>query len=253
MSETLGLPVLPATSQRKVPVVETFGPTIQGEGPLAGVPTYFVRFGLCDYRCSWCDSMYAVDPVTVKANAERMSAEEVCQVLSALPPGPRWVTLSGGNPAIHDLSLLVSMLRTRGLRVAVETQASKFPTWLESVDMLVASPKPPSSGMVTPEHTSETTAFLDWANRRIRQDRRALKIVVFDSDDLDWAIDMVEANPHWDVWLSVGTPVPDDQPTEEILDRFAWLAERVANDGRLRDVRVLPQLHVLAWGQVRGV
>ena len=43
-------------------ISEIFGPTIQGEGPLIGIPTIFVRTGSCDYRCSWCDSLYAVLP-----------------------------------------------------------------------------------------------------------------------------------------------------------------------------------------------
>ena len=52
-----------------LPVVEVFGPTIQGEGELAGVPTAFVRFGGCDYRCSWCDSLFAVLPEDVRDGA----------------------------------------------------------------------------------------------------------------------------------------------------------------------------------------
>ena len=42
-------------------VSEIFGPTIQGEGALIGQPTVFVRTGGCDYRCSWCDSLHAVE------------------------------------------------------------------------------------------------------------------------------------------------------------------------------------------------
>ena len=41
-------------------IAEIFGPTIQGEGALIGLPTVFVRTGGCDYRCSWCDSLHAV-------------------------------------------------------------------------------------------------------------------------------------------------------------------------------------------------
>src|SRR5438105_206992 len=55
------------------PVIEVFGPTVQGEGPDAGRPAYFVRFGGCDYRCSWCDSMYAVEPADVRSHAEHLS------------------------------------------------------------------------------------------------------------------------------------------------------------------------------------
>ena len=57
----------------RFPVVEVFGPTIQGEGELAGVPTAFVRFGGCDYRCTWCDSLHAVLPEDVR-EAPRMTA-----------------------------------------------------------------------------------------------------------------------------------------------------------------------------------
>ena len=42
-------------------IAEIFGPTIQGEGALIGEPTVFVRTGGCDYRCTWCDSLHAVD------------------------------------------------------------------------------------------------------------------------------------------------------------------------------------------------
>jgi 7-carboxy-7-deazaguanine synthase len=35
----------------EVRVSEIFGPTIQGEGALIGLPTVFVRTGGCDYRC----------------------------------------------------------------------------------------------------------------------------------------------------------------------------------------------------------
>jgi 7-carboxy-7-deazaguanine synthase len=43
-------------------ISEIFGPTIQGEGSLVGRPTVFVRTGGCDYRCDWCDTLYAVLP-----------------------------------------------------------------------------------------------------------------------------------------------------------------------------------------------
>ncbi|RWD90497.1 MAG: 7-carboxy-7-deazaguanine synthase QueE, partial [Mesorhizobium sp.] len=43
-------------------ISEIFGPTVQGEGPLIGRPTVFVRTGGCDYRCRWCDTLYAVLP-----------------------------------------------------------------------------------------------------------------------------------------------------------------------------------------------
>ena len=106
-----------------LPVVEVFGPTIQGEGELAGVPTAFVRFGGCDYRCSWCDSLFAVLPEDVR-RAPRMTPAEVAAALAALEGSPEWVTLSGGNPALLELGELVALLHASGRRVTVETQGS---------------------------------------------------------------------------------------------------------------------------------
>jgi 7-carboxy-7-deazaguanine synthase len=63
----------PRVKTRTFPVIEIFGPTIQGEGAEAGLSTHFLRVGGCDYRCSWCDTMYAVDPATVRATARRLT------------------------------------------------------------------------------------------------------------------------------------------------------------------------------------
>jgi len=51
----------------EIRISEIFGPTIQGEGPLIGTPTVFVRTAGCDYRCTWCDTLYAVLPDIVRA------------------------------------------------------------------------------------------------------------------------------------------------------------------------------------------
>src|SRR5215831_5300129 len=51
-----------STMRESIAISEIFGPTVQGEGPLIGQPTVFVRTGGCDYRCVWCDTLYAVLP-----------------------------------------------------------------------------------------------------------------------------------------------------------------------------------------------
>ncbi|MBO1911807.1 7-carboxy-7-deazaguanine synthase QueE, partial [Microvirga sp. 3-52] len=45
----------------KIPVMEVFGPTIQGEGMVMGQKTMFVRTAGCDYSCAWCDSSFTWD------------------------------------------------------------------------------------------------------------------------------------------------------------------------------------------------
>ena len=96
-------PAQPTVRQHTHPVVEIFGPTIQGEGAEAGLPTHFVRLGGCDYRCAWCDTMYAVEPRVFRETAERLSTDAIVRRLSDLGGRPEWVTISGGNPALHRL------------------------------------------------------------------------------------------------------------------------------------------------------
>jgi 7-carboxy-7-deazaguanine synthase len=235
-----------------LPVIEIFGPTVQGEGPDAGVPAYFVRFGGCDYRCNWCDSMHAVDPAEVRANAEHLTTEQIIGRIAALPAGPNLVVLSGGNPALLDLDALVLALRQKHKRVAVETQGSRWRNWLADVDRLVISPKPPSSGMANRDALATLQTFMDKA---ISTSSPVLKLVVFDQADLDWATARHRDHPQLPLFLSAGTDVglPEEETLSRLRKRYRWLCESVARRSDLRTASVLPQLHVIAWGTAKGV
>jgi len=235
------------------PVVEIFGPTIQGEGSEAGLSCHFVRLGGCDYRCSWCDTMYAVEPAEVRRNSEPLSAGQIVDRVEGLAGAPEWVILSGGNPALHELSELVEKLHDLGKKVAVETQGSVWRSWLAGVDQLTVSPKPPSSDMATPEHREQLDRFMAEATDRPTS-RLSLKIVCFDEEDLRWAKDVASTWSEIDLYLSAGTPVPSPPDLlSAVAARFRWLCEQVAADPELAQARVLPQLHVIAWADARGV
>lgn len=238
---------------RTFPIIEVFGPTIQGEGAEAGVATHFVRLGGCDYRCAWCDTMYAVDPETVRRTAIRLTSAQIASRLRELSGSPRWVTISGGNPALFALDPLVALLQREGRRVAVETQGSLWRPWLARVDRLTVSPKPPSSGMATGPRIARFRAFMAKALTSAA-DRMVLKIVCFDGEDLAWAKQTASGFPGLPLFLSAGTPVPSPGPVREAVgDRYAWLCEAVAADPDLAEARVIPQLHVIAWKEATGV
>lgn len=237
---------------RTYPIIEVFGPTIQGEGAEAGVPTHFVRLGGCDYRCAWCDTMYAVDPALVRANAERLSVDEILAHVEDLGGRPRWITLSGGNPALHRLGDLVGALHGAGFLVAAETQGSVWRSWLASLDRLTISPKPPSSGMATERHLASFDRFMHEATPA--HEVSVLKIVCFDAVDLAWAKDIASRYPSLPLFLSAGTPVPAPLDVRNgVGERYRWLCETVVADPELARARVLPQLHVIAWKEATGV
>lgn len=231
---------------RTFPVMEVFGPTIQGEGPDAGRPCHFVRFGGCDYSCSWCDSWHAVDPASVRANAEKLTAVQIADRLDALADGPDTIVLSGGNPALLRLDDLVDELHDRGYRVAVETQGSRSPGWLATCDLVVVSPKPPTSGMTTDWNALERTVWLAHDSPAFV----ALKVVVGSDEDYAFARLVHERFPTVPFYLSVLNPDGSDEAFDigGILAAYRDLCERVASDPMMRNARVMPQLHTLAWG-----
>lgn len=223
-----------------------FGPTVQGEGPYAGRVCHFLRLGGCDYRCSWCDTPQAVDPAAVRL-APDFDPLEVLGLLAGLDPAPMLV-ISGGNPALWELGDLVVGLQAFYDVIAVETQGSVWRDWLRGVDSLVVSPKPPSSGMASARNWRRMEAFMAEA---LAVPGTVLKIVVFDGDDLDWAGLVHGAFPQVPLYLSAGTE--PDEPLSDTAERYRWLCESVAAAPDLHAARVLPQLHVVAWGHRVGV
>lgn len=230
-------------------IAEIFGPTVQGEGALIGEPTVFIRAGGCDYRCSWCDSLHAVDS-RHRHDWAAMSADQVWQRVRDLSGGRRLtVSISGGNPAIQDFAPVIALGRAEGYRFACETQGSIARDWFADLDLLVLSPKPPSSGEV-----------VDWdafaaCLRAAGTARVAMKIVIFDQTDYDWARAAAARHPGLPLYLQPGNPEVDpDTPVDlqSCIDRLHWLIEKVTGDGWFAP-RVLPQLHVLVWGNKRGV
>ena len=230
-------------------IAEIFGPTIQGEGALIGQPTVFVRAGGCDYRCSWCDSMHAVDPA-FRAEWTPMDSAAIMARIEDLTGGrPLTVSVSGGNPAIQDFGPLIAMGRARGYGFALETQGSVARDWFADLSMLVLSPKPPSSGEV-PDMAAFDACLAARGGGAV-----SLKIVIFDETDYAWARAFADRHPDLPLYLQPGNPEVD--PTvpvaaQDVADRLLWLVERVTADGWFRP-RLLPQLHVMLWGNQRGV
>ncbi|WP_312804595.1 7-carboxy-7-deazaguanine synthase QueE [Agrobacterium cavarae] len=235
-------------------VSEIFGPTIQGEGLLIGLPTVFVRTGGCDYRCSWCDTLHAVDS-DYRDDWKPLSVKAIWAEVVRLSGGkPITVSLSGGNPAIQPLAPLIRKGKGEGYRFALETQGSICKDWFADLDYLVLSPKPPSSGMET-----DWQAFEDCLEAAGTGPQLALKVVVFDDTDFAYAREAASRFPALPVYLQPGNhtpPPPDDDDArvdvDGIMDRMLWLVEKVASE-RWFEARVLPQLHVLLWGNRRGV
>jgi 7-carboxy-7-deazaguanine synthase len=246
------------------PINEIFGPTIQGEGPMAGMRCFFVRFAGCDYDCSWCDTKYAVNPKYKGWFRQMMPASAISEGLTKLGARTRdWIVLSGGNPALFVDDSLAADLGDK-FSLAMETQGSARldPLVGHLVDCLVVSPKPPSSMM--DDRYDEDIVF-DMIAYRHRVQYTALKYVVFDHTDLEWAAEKDASirsrhspagTSHVRSFLSVGTlqgATTKNDLRLQVCDAMAWIYEYIRTDTRFSHFAALPQLHTLAWGNVKGV
>lgn len=93
-------------------LMEHFG-TLQGEGFHTGRSAYFLRLSGCDVGCVWCDVKESWDVGAGKA----YSLEEI----KALSEGFDFMVITGGEPAMHDLSALTDMLQTENKYISIET------------------------------------------------------------------------------------------------------------------------------------
>lgn len=241
-----------------IPVIELFGPTIQGEGLQTGTMTHFLRTGGCGLRCEWCDSLYAVMPEEIRKNRTPMTTHELQVAIQSMPYAP-WINFTGGDPCIHaGLGDLINWLNVQmSMWVSVETQGMLFPEWLKQIDMITFSPKGPSSGnVVDPE------PLIKWLidNRYgVHRGQLQIKVVIFDEADWDYAIDLynrIPINLYDAFFFTAGTPLVSTNPmtrTALVLESFQLVTQKLLHAAREREINfnskthVGCQQHVLLW------
>ena len=239
-----------------IPVLEIFGPTIQGEGAVIGQKTMFVRTAGCDYSCAWCDSSFTWDG-TGKDAIVQMDANQIWDELKRLGGnGFSFVTISGGNPALlKNLNSLIDVLKQNQITICLETQGSKWQDWFSEIDELTISPKPPSSRMKT--DFAMLDHIIDNLNSRESHQHISLKVVVFDDEDFLYAKKVHVRYPNVPFFLQVGNDdsrtSDDGQLIKKLLNKYEWLIDKVMIDDDFKNVKVLPQLHTYIWGNKRGV
>src|SRR5947208_17059058 len=68
--------------------------SIQGEGALVGVPSFFIRTSGCNLRCSWCDTPYT----SWRPEGTELTLDRILEDVQACPA--RHVVVTGGEPMI---------------------------------------------------------------------------------------------------------------------------------------------------------
>ncbi len=181
--------------------------TIQGEGYFQGSAAYFIRLAGCDVGCTWCDVKESwpagAHPVVPVAD----------MVTRAKKSGAPIAVITGGEPAMYDLSALTLELKKAGLRTHIETSGA-YPLTGEW-DWVCLSPKKfktPHASVYKLAHELKiiicNRSDFQWA------DQEAAKVLpsCFLFLQPEWSkekamlpsiIEYVKSNPRWSVSLQV--------------------------------------------------
>ena len=148
-------------SSVELPIMEHFY-TIQGEGRHSGRAAYFVRIAGCDVGCVWCDVKESWDAELHQV----MSIDQIVQFVIETNTG--FCVITGGEPAMYDLTRLIDELKSRGIETAIETSGC-YPL-RGDIDWYCFSPKKFKA-----------------PNEEAYQKANELKVVIAHPSDFDWA------------------------------------------------------------------
>jgi len=222
-------------------VAETFA-SLQGEGVLAGTPSFFIRTSGCNLRCAWCDTPYA----SWAPEGERIAVEEL--VRRAARSTLRHVVVTGGEPLLQrELGALAAALADAGHHVTVETAGTLAPRF--ACDLLSLSPKGANSDPEGRWRERHRALRADLAPARAllaRHPTYQLKLVVRDAGDMPEVERLVA-----ELGAERGRVLlmPEGRSAAEVAAR----AEEVGRLCAAHGFRYSPRLHLDLFGDGRGV
>lgn len=217
--------------------------TVQGEGRSVGKLAYFIRFAGCNLWCGWCDSMHSVDPALFRGKTLEIDYADV-------PDHCNLIVLTGGEPTLFDLGLVRSTLaQGHPSRVfEVESNATSFPEKIVDDFVWNLSPKLKSSQQKTPAMDEKRLKQIRrWGEYSRGRDNVTFKFVVSGEEDLVEIQELIaqhQIEPHLVYLMAEG-----QSQESQALERVEWLIEHCKRTG----FNFSPRLHVLYWGDRRGV
>ncbi len=188
--------------------------TIQGEGFFTGNSCYFIRFGGCDVGCVWCDVKESWDP----KNHPNYTINQLLEIV--IESKAHRVVLTGGEPAMYDLSELINLFHQNKILVHIETSGAY--EIKGNYDWVCLSPKKfkfPLNSELSKANEFKAVVFhkndIEWANTFINELSPSCQLYL----QPEWSkkdvvtpliIDYVKENPQWKISLQthkfVGIP-----------------------------------------------
>jgi len=245
-------------------VVEHFE-SIQGEGPYAGTPSYFIRLSGCILKCPFCDSKFAWS---------KDAGEPLKDININIPEQYEHIVVSGGEPFIHMgdpefISLMQKYGKTK--RISFETTAiqslDQFPssiiiTIYKSLRKLkfpvdfkhpayIISPKLGKESY--PKGISENDIFIHYQLEQEYSDitkKNVFYKIIFEESKYSIIKAFINQIPSWfldNVYIMPMTPIPYNH--DEYIKNCKSTVEFCKEIG----IRYTPRIHIDIYGVRQGV
>ena len=227
--------------------VSEFFYSIQGEGPTAGHPAWFLRLTGCNLNCPWCDT------TEVWRKGTRFLHSEIPpkfnhtspDFLLGLEKGDHLI-ITGGEPMLQQDSI-VQYLRWLGslnpnLYVEVETNGTILPSenLISIIDQWNVSPKTSNSNNILEKCEIENCyRFFQ------KQSNTIFKFVVENPNDISEILPIVEK---YELDKSKIILMPQASTKEDLLSCESLIKSLAQDNG----FRYTSRLHIMNWGNTRG-
>lgn len=236
--------------KRKETYISEVFTSFSGEGLTIGKVYNFVRFEGCNMSCKGCDTTYAF---------KRENKINLRQILDLLKVSwcntkHRSVFLTGGEPTIAPYILdFVKLLKRHKFYIHIQTNGSNFSRELFNICNFI------SCDIKTPVFGVESSDKVIKNISKFYPSKHEFKAVIKNREDIDYIKKKI-------VSLELSSSTFILQPFDEILSKsgteylkginksLKFITKNIILDKFWSDkkVRVLPQLHKLAYGNKRG-
>lgn len=214
-------------------VIEKFI-SINGEGMKQGELAIFIRLEGCNLRCAYCDTTYSF----INPKFKDETVEEI--VAYCIETGIKNVTLTGGEPLIHDdVDALIRELYKNNFNIEVETNGSVDISKYKDLDKI-------SFTLDYKTSCSKMSKFMNFANYKYLKRIDSIKFVCASHDDLVESLDIINKYQLIGKCNLIFSPVWGEIKFEDIVEFM--------KENKLNECRMQLQIHKIIWDKdTKGV
>ncbi|MEO8447831.1 MAG: 7-carboxy-7-deazaguanine synthase QueE [bacterium] len=235
--------------------------SIQGEGKRTGVPSFFIRTNFCNLRCKFssgnlCDTSYTSWFPDDKKNLGEMEVKEILNEYRKF--NSRDIVISGGEPTMYlnELTELCAEIKNidRNIFITIETNGTDIGDFVKDADLISISPKLSTSIPFGTEYEKmhernrmNIDAFKNYNDLKTKNLIDIQWKFVYSTDDDIKEIKELQMSAGFkdnDVYL-----MPEGISEEDLKsNRLKTIDASLKNNFNYTD-----RIHILAWGNKRGV